>query len=49
MHRKSIEAARHLNQSGSEREGSEPEERAASASPARHHDAHDHQVTTNRF
>ncbi|KAG6454268.1 hypothetical protein O3G_MSEX008597 [Manduca sexta] len=42
MHRKSLEAARHLKESGSEREGSEPEpDRATSASP--HH--HDNQVT----
>ncbi|XP_026332486.1 visual system homeobox 2-like [Hyposmocoma kahamanoa] len=47
MHRKSIEAARHLKESGSEREGSEPEERAASASPVRHHDAHDHQAQSS--
>ncbi|XP_037293585.1 visual system homeobox 2 [Manduca sexta] len=38
MHRKSLEAARHLKESGSEREGSEPEpDRATSASP-HHHD-----------
>lgn len=49
MHRKSIEAAQHLKESGSEREGSEPEpDRAASASP-RHHDNHDNQVTTTHI
>ncbi|XP_028039676.1 visual system homeobox 2-like isoform X2 [Bombyx mandarina] len=37
MHRKSIEAARHLKESGSEREGSEPEaDRATSTSPHPH-------------
>ncbi|KAJ8720458.1 hypothetical protein PYW07_012501 [Mythimna separata] len=46
MHRKSIEAARHLKESGSEREGSEAEpERATSASPHQH-DAHDAQVSS---
>ncbi|CAH2230221.1 jg7927 [Pararge aegeria aegeria] len=44
MHRKSLEAAHHLKESGSEREGSEAEaERAPSASPHRH-DTHDAQV-----
>ncbi|CAG4992594.1 unnamed protein product [Colias eurytheme] len=43
MHRKSLEAAQHLKESGSEREGSEAEpERAPSASPHRH-DGHDNQ------
>ncbi|CAD0197973.1 unnamed protein product [Chrysodeixis includens] len=47
MHRKSIEAARHLKESGSEREGSEAEpERAASASP-HHHDTHDVQAQSS--
>jgi hypothetical protein len=49
MHRKSLEAAQHLKESGSEREGSEAEpDRAASASPHRH-DPHDAQVTTSSF
>lgn len=44
MHRKSMEAAQHLKESGSEREGSEAEaERPHSASPHRH-DVHDSQV-----
>lgn len=47
MHRKSIEAARHLKESGSEREGSEAEpERASSASP-HHHDSHDQQAQSS--
>ncbi|XP_075977082.1 visual system homeobox 2-like isoform X4 [Anticarsia gemmatalis] len=47
MHRKSIEAARHLKESGSEREGSEAEpERASSASP-HHHDNHDNQAQSS--
>ncbi|CAG5023685.1 unnamed protein product [Parnassius apollo] len=46
MHRKSLEAAQHLKESGSEREGSEPEpERAHSASPRR--DPHDHQAQSS--
>lgn len=47
MHRKSLEAAHHLKESGSEREGSEAEpERDTSASPHHHehHDNHDTQV-----
>lgn len=57
MHRKSLEAAHHLKESGSEREGSEAEgDRAASASPRDPrdprdphdlHDSHDTQVSTN--
>ncbi|KAM3959695.1 visual system homeobox 2 [Aphomia sociella] len=47
MHRKSLEAAQHLKESGSEREGSEPEvERAPSASP-HHHDNHDNQAQSS--
>ncbi|XP_052742047.1 visual system homeobox 2-like isoform X2 [Bicyclus anynana] len=47
MHRKSLEAAHHLKESGSEREGSEAEaERAPSASPHRH-DAHDTQAQSS--
>ncbi|CAB3223326.1 unnamed protein product [Arctia plantaginis] len=47
MHRKSIEASRHLKESGSEREGSEAEpERASSASP-HHHDNHDNQAQSS--
>ncbi|KAJ2937485.1 hypothetical protein O0L34_g17528 [Tuta absoluta] len=44
MHRKSIEAAQHLKESGSEREGSdpEPEQGSRSVSP-RHHEPHDQQ------
>lgn len=57
MHRKSLEAAQHLKESGSEREGSEAEgERPLSASPHRpdradRPDLHDHQVTiaTTRY
>ncbi|XP_034833109.1 visual system homeobox 2-like isoform X1 [Maniola hyperantus] len=47
MHRKSIEAAQHLKESGSEREGSEAEgERAPSASPHRH-ETHDNQAQSS--
>ncbi|XP_046968131.1 visual system homeobox 2-like isoform X2 [Vanessa cardui] len=47
MHRKSLEAAQHLKESGSEREGSEAEaERAPSASPHRH-DVHDNQAQSS--
>ncbi|XP_053608182.1 visual system homeobox 2-like isoform X2 [Plodia interpunctella] len=47
MHRKSIEAAQHLKESGSEREGSEAEpDRATSASP-HHHDVHDTQAQSS--
>ncbi|CAH2090645.1 unnamed protein product [Euphydryas editha] len=47
MHRKSLEAAQHLKESGSEREGSEAEaERAPSASPHRH-DNHDNQAQSS--
>ncbi|XP_013194369.2 visual system homeobox 2 [Amyelois transitella] len=47
MHRKSMEAAQHLKESGSEREGSEAEpDRATSASP-HHHDVHDTQAQSS--
>ncbi|KAL0829474.1 hypothetical protein ABMA28_004236, partial [Loxostege sticticalis] len=47
MHRKSLEAAQHLKESGSEREGSEAEpERPTSASP-HHHDHHDNQAQSS--
>ncbi|XP_072929393.1 visual system homeobox 2-like isoform X2 [Epargyreus clarus] len=47
MHRKSLEAAQHLKESGSEREGSEAEpDRAPSASPHRH-DVHDAQAQSS--
>ncbi|CAH0400285.1 unnamed protein product [Chilo suppressalis] len=47
MHRKSLEAAQHLKESGSEREGSEAEpDRATSASPP-HHDPHDNQAQSS--
>ncbi|CAH2041226.1 unnamed protein product, partial [Iphiclides podalirius] len=47
MHRKSLEAAQHLKESGSEREGSEAEaERPHSASPHRH-DVHDAQAQSS--
>ncbi|CAH0727279.1 unnamed protein product, partial [Brenthis ino] len=46
MHRKSLEAAQHLKESGSEREGSEAEgECAPSASPR--HDVHDNQAQSS--
>ncbi|XP_045488317.1 visual system homeobox 2-like isoform X2 [Pieris rapae] len=52
MHRKSLEAAQHLKESGSEREGSEAEgERAPSASPhsphSHRHDPHDAQAQSS--
>ncbi|CAG9788452.1 unnamed protein product [Diatraea saccharalis] len=49
MHRKSLEAAQHLKESGSEREGSEPEpERPGSVSPHRDpHDPHDNQAQSS--
>ncbi|XP_063365035.1 visual system homeobox 2-like isoform X1 [Cydia amplana] len=48
MHRKSLEAAHHLKESGSEREGSEAEgDRPHSASPHEHHDNHDAQAQSS--
>ncbi|XP_049875600.1 visual system homeobox 2-like [Pectinophora gossypiella] len=48
MHRKSIEAAQHLKESGSEREGSDPEpDRASSSASPRHHDVHDNQAQSS--
>lgn len=44
MHRKSIEAARHLKESGSEREGSEAEPERPTSASSHHHDNHDAQV-----
>ncbi|XP_041981473.1 visual system homeobox 2-like [Aricia agestis] len=45
MHRKSLEAAQHLKESGSEREGSEAEADHAPPSPHRHD--HDHQAQSS--
>ncbi|XP_021181067.1 visual system homeobox 2 isoform X2 [Helicoverpa armigera] len=47
MHRKSIEAARHLKESGSEREGSEAEPERPTSASSHHHDNHDAQAQSS--
>ncbi|KAF9414908.1 hypothetical protein HW555_007299 [Spodoptera exigua] len=47
MHRKSIEAARHLKESGSEREGSEAEPERPTSASSHHHDNHDTQAQSS--